>query len=98
MTPVIFKRELEGNGVYAAFPTLPGDNSPYTMACYAHIGQHSIVCEQYVRETKSAKPVEYASLLKELRQIGYDDLVIRRRMSRADFLARKAALNGEDAS
>lgn len=90
MTPVIFKKE---NGdVFAAFPTLPGDMSPATMTCYAHIGQHSAAHMRYVSNAKPAKPAEYAELLRELVEIGYDDLVIVRRMTRAHYNARKAEL------
>ncbi len=89
MTPVIFKKESGGAQVYAAFPTIAGNDNPQTMACYAHIGQHGIADAGYVRETKPAKPSEYADLLAELRAIGYDDLVIRHRLTRADYLARR---------
>jgi hypothetical protein len=89
MTPVIFKK-CEGE-VTAVFPTLPGDMSEYTMTCYAHVGQHGIAHEQWVRSAKPAKPSEYADLLRELRGIGYDDLVIRKRLNPdRDRAARKA--------
>ena len=80
MTPVIFKK-CEGE-VTAVFPTLPGavgDN--YTMTCYAHVGQHGIASEAWVRGAKPAKESEYIDLLAELIRIGYDDLVIRRRLN-----------------
>lgn len=35
-----------------------------------------------VNKTKLATPTEYAPLLSELKSIGYDNLVIRKRMAR----------------
>lgn len=89
-TPVIFKK-FEGE-VTALFPTIPGNNSPATMTCYAHIGQHGIADQMWAALAKPARPDEYADLLEELQSIGYDDLVIRRRMSRRDYETRKAEL------
>ena len=88
---VIFKKH-DGE-VFAAFPTLLGDMSPYTMCGYAHIGQHGAYCMSYVADAKPAKPEEYAPLLAELTQI-YDDceLVIARKMAQADLEIRKAEL------
>lgn len=88
MTPVIFKLDSDG-GVFAAFPAVAGNMNPQTMACYAHVGQHGTADSGYVRDAKPAKPHEYVGLLVELRSIGYDDLVIRRRLTRADYLARR---------
>lgn len=80
MTPVIFKK-CEGE-VTAVFPTLPGAvGDEYSMTCYAHVGQHGIASEEWVRGAKLAKEREYTALLQELIQIGYDDLVIRRRLN-----------------
>jgi hypothetical protein len=89
VTPVIFKYDKGSRDVFAAFPTLAGDMNPATMTSYAHLGQHSAASMDYVAECKPAAPADYAPLLKELRAIGYDDLVIRRRMTRADFLERE---------
>lgn len=88
MTPVIFKRDSDG-GVFAAFPTLAGNMNPCTMACYAHIGQHGAADADYVRNAKPATVKEYANLLSELKSIGYDDLVIRRRVMRRDYYVRR---------
>lgn len=88
-TPTIFKKD-EG-GVFAAFPTLAGDMDPATMTSYAHVGQHSSAHMNFVRSAKAAKPAEYASLLSELKQIGYNPKVITR-MTRGHFNSRKDAL------
>lgn len=94
MTPVIFKLEHgpHARGAFAVFPTLPGTMNPDTMTCYAHIGQHGSCCSQYVREAKPAKPADYADLIKELKSIGYDDLLICRRMTRKHYEQRLANL------
>jgi len=89
-TPVIFKRE--GHDVCAFFPTLPGDMNPATMSCYAHVGQHGAADMAYVSNCRPARPHEYADLLAELQRIGYDDLIIRRRMTRRDYETRASEL------
>lgn len=89
-TPVLF-RKFEGE-VTAVFPTIPGDNDPLTMTCYAHIGQHGSAHEAWVRQAKPAVPTEYADLLEELQSIGYSNLVIRKRLSRRDRQARMREL------
>ncbi|WP_280426775.1 hypothetical protein [Nocardia carnea] len=38
---------------------------------YAHVGQHTWVHEQWVKEQRPATPEEYAPLLAELRSMGY---------------------------
>lgn len=89
-TPVIFKASPDGE-VTAFFPTLPGDMSPSTCACYSHIGQHSGADVLYAASLRPATPAEYADLWRELTQIGYS-LVTRRRFSQADQAAREEAL------
>lgn len=71
-TPVIFRAERKGvdkGEVTAVFPTLCGTCDPNTFTVYAHIGQHSSGSPEWYRETRAAKPAEYASLLRELRSI-----------------------------
>lgn len=92
MAKVIFKLEKSGD-VFAAFPEFPGDMNPANMCSYAHVGQHGAASMHYVADCKPATPEQYAALLKELVAIGYDDLRIVRKMSRADFQARKDDLN-----
>ncbi len=93
-TPVIFRVESEGRGeVLAVFPDQPGTRALDSMLCYAHVGQHSHCTEGYVRQrTRPATEAESADLLRELRSLHpqpYDDLVIRRRISRKDYETRK---------
>ncbi len=68
-TLVIFRKSKDE--VTALFPLEPGDMSPATMTCYAHVGQHGVADMLWPRQTKLAKPSEYRSLAKELRKIGY---------------------------
>lgn len=88
MTPVIFRKDIFG--VTAVFPTLAGTNA-HDMTCYARIGQHSSCSKAWYNTTKPACASEFADLLNELEQIGYDDLKIVKRITRAHFDARKAA-------
>jgi len=92
-TPTIFKKDRDGGGVFAAFPTLPGDDNPATMMAYAHVGQHSAAHMNYVSSAKPAKPAEYASLLSELKSIGYNPKIMQK-MTQAHYQARKATLKG----
>jgi hypothetical protein len=56
----------------AVFPTIPGSVSdPYSMSCYARVGQHSSCSWEWYRETRPAKPEDYASLKRELESAPY---------------------------
>ena len=75
MTPIIFRKFNEGGDVLALFPTLDAGNGHCTS--YQHIGQHSGADYDGCLEiTEQATVIEYASLLQELKFIGYDDLRI----------------------
>jgi hypothetical protein len=76
-TKVILRKWLTqfDNLIIALFPEIPAD--VYGMHCtsYEHIGQHGAADYQHViQNTNPALPREYADLLAELREIGYDDL------------------------
>lgn len=90
-TKVIFKIERnKGAEVVAFFPAWAGDSNPYrTCTCYAHMGQHSAASLEYARSLRPATPEEYAPLLREMVQVGYDDLRIVRRFTRWDLEERK---------
>ena len=73
-TKVIFKKEKEGNTVFAFFPDMLYNVELYgkdMKTCYAHLGQHSACLEEYAGECEEAKYNEYADLLKELVRQGY---------------------------
>ena len=86
LMPIIFRAERSGDfkgDVTAVFPTITERAGFLT---YAHIGQHSAGSLGWYRQTRAAKPAEYADLLRELRRIYEADgdcrLVVRQRMSR----------------
>ena len=73
-TPVIFRKETNfRDEIVAFFPSLPGDHTPFTCSCYAHIGQHGTAHKDYyTQNTSPATPDEYKDLQDELESIGYD--------------------------
>ena len=80
MTQRVIFRKWKGCGdVIAFFPDQV--DGPY-IGSYQHIGQHGNAAYPHP-QTVAAKPQEYASLLSELRQIGYDDLRIVTRVTRS---------------
>jgi hypothetical protein len=88
-TIAVFRVDKEDN-VFALFPEeLAGD--PDLCSCYQHIGQH---CAAYyygcIRQSRPAKPEEYADLAEELRRIGYN-LDIRKRVGYKIHEARRLA-------
>lgn len=67
-TKVIFRME---NGHPVAFFPEEKYNDEFIW-CYAHVGQHSGACKDYMDELQPATPEEYQDLLDELISIGYD--------------------------
>jgi hypothetical protein len=77
-TKVIFRIWPDGE-VIALFPQIAGDSNGYECMSYLHIGQHGGASTQIVlRQTKLARPKEYAPLLRELRRIGYNVRIAKR--------------------
>ena len=72
-TIVIFKMEGDkgDKSPVAFFPTLPGDNDPYTCTAYARVGQHCSASKAYYLDLESAKPEQFAPLKTELESLGY---------------------------
>lgn len=91
--PVIFRKFKDEGDIIAIFPTLPGTNDPSTCLSYQHIGQHGSCMGTLTSVTTLAKPSEYQSLLKELRSIGYRDLIIKKKSTHRDYLIRKAEID-----
>ena len=60
-------------GVFAVFPNLVADYDG-NITSYAHIGQHSAMCPEYIEITKSKEALEdeYKPLKEELESIGYN--------------------------
>jgi len=101
IVPVLFRAEKSGDfkgDVTAVFPTLPGTNDPWTMTCYAHVGQHGTCSKDWYWTTRAAKPAEYAPLLAELKRIYENDpgeparLKVVQRLTPAYDRERRAAL------
>lgn len=76
-TPVLFRMDKpkDGGQAFALFPTIEG--SPGYCTCYQHVGQHSSAAYTLcIGDSRRATPEEYADLLAELVDYGYDDLKI----------------------
>lgn len=82
---VIFRKE-RGGSIVAVLPYEIADLSG-NMTSYAHIGQHSAMSPDYLRDTTPAREDEYRELLDELVSIGYDPK-IRRRVNWGEYSAR----------
>lgn len=84
MTPVIFRRFKDNGDVIALFPTIPSDPDGVYITSYQHVGQHGSASYHgvMVNSFPLYEPYEYAELLAELKNQGYDDLKIYRRASR----------------
>lgn len=82
-TTVIFRKYPDGE-IIALFPLMPDSAvslEPLIMS-YLHIGQHGGANYQVVlSQTTPATPAEYGDLAKELEEVGYENLVIRKRIS-----------------
>lgn len=51
------------------------DGKRWVRMCYAHMGQHS-ECYNNITHRKRASKEEYEPLLKELKAIGYENIII----------------------
>ena len=93
MTSVIFRIEDDGE-ILAVFPFVP---SSCSVVVYSHNGQHSSADGTYIRDcTKPAAASDYASLLSELRSMGYKDLSILDRYPTHGEISRRRASNPEN--
>lgn len=78
--------------VIALFPAIPATYTGRYCTSYMHIGQHSAASYHgCIAQTRPATASEYAPLLKELRAIGYDNLVIRKRYTQTEEHANENA-------
>jgi hypothetical protein len=92
-TVVVFRMDREGV-VFALFPDLPADYQGVYCTCYQHIGQHC-AADYYgcIRHSRPATPTEFADLLAELTQRGYE-MTIKRRASSAMHDRRRQLVKG----
>ena len=74
---VIFRKFPEGD-VVALLPEC--EANPGQVVCYQHVGQHGEADRNIAQWTLPATEAEYASLLRELHAIGYEDLRVAKRM------------------
>lgn len=83
-TRVLFRKSRDGE-ITAVFPDQR--ETSHMFACYAHVGQHGLCDEAWVREsTGCAKPAEYAALKAELEAEPYGyELVVMARIDRSCF-------------
>ena len=78
-TRVVFRRYPDGQ-VIALFPDIPWSGRRGETTSYMHVGQHGAADYSHVvATTKPATGKEYAGLLDELRQTGYDNMRIVKR-------------------
>ncbi len=78
-TKVKFVFHEENQDLFAVFTedSRIGADKVKLFNSYAHIGQHSEACEEYIAECRNATPEEYKELFNELEnQIGYNLEVI----------------------
>ena len=81
-TPVLFRVwKTDHTDIFALFPTIQAVG--YEVTSYQHVGGHGAAdCDLCIRNSRPATPEEYSDLLAELRGIGYDPTVVKRRTSR----------------
>ncbi len=80
MTRVVFRRYSDGQ-IIALFPDVPWSGRLGEVASYMHIGQHGAADYRHVvATTKPATEKESAGLLNELRQVGYNNIRVIKRI------------------
>ena len=93
--PVLFRMAKDEHGEYltAVFPRQLGTDDPWSMGCYAHVGQHGSCSTDWYRTTWPAKPEQYTDLAAELQSKPYEYVLqIRSRITQADYEFRREAL------
>jgi|WetSurMetagenome_2_1015567.scaffolds.fasta_scaffold120001_4 hypothetical protein len=89
-TVVVFRKFKDGyKEVIALFPRIPEDLHGNFCMSYMHVGQHGGADPGIVSTTTPAKPAEYAALLKELKSLGYNDIVVHSRVTADDNETRR---------
>jgi len=74
-TKVIFYNERINHTVLAVFPELPADFNGYrndNITCYSHVGQHSEMGPEYVKDFEMSNEGEQNELFHELESMGYN--------------------------
>ena len=79
ITKVIFRKYKSNGDILAVFPEHAGTNHPSTCSCYERVGQHGTMAVSFMAPyTVPATKRKYASLKRELEQIGYNLKVVKR--------------------
>jgi hypothetical protein len=86
-------RKYKGE-ILAVFPYEISSN--YSVTCYAHVGQHCSCIWNINQFSKSAKPEEYKYLLNELKSLGYELAIIKKRNHRRFLIANDEYLKQRD--
>lgn len=86
--PVVFRKFKDYGNIIALFPTLEWNDVVSECTSYMRIGQHGAFNLDGLSNTVLATEEEYADLLEELESIGYDNLVIYKRIQKWMFFAR----------
>lgn len=80
MTRVVFRRYSDGQ-IIALFPDVPWSGRRNEITSYMHLGQHGAADYRHVvTTTKPATEKESAGLLNELRQVGYNNIRVIKRI------------------
>ena len=87
-TTVIFRTYVKSGYVIAYFPELPANRHGDLCMSYMHVGQHGSAYAGPLPNTRPSLPWEIEPLLKELKSIGYDNLVIRKKFTHKHQLTR----------
>lgn len=81
---VVFRVWKDSEDVIALFKNVP-ETKPGTVLSYEHVGQHGAADYKGVlKDTRKAKPAEFAPLKKELEQIGYTVTVVSESVNEED--------------
>ncbi len=80
MIKVKFIKEIntytKENEILAVFPEIFENQQKTEILCYTHQGQHSSVSLDYIKHKRKANKEEYFPLLNELKNIGYNNLIV----------------------
>jgi hypothetical protein len=78
-TDVMFRKNKATKEIEAFFPYEIQDPKG-NILCYAHLGQHSSACYDYLLfQTKPVKDNEFSNLFHELISLGYNLKIVKRR-------------------
>ena len=75
---VVFRKFADGS-VIALFPEEPWCR--LTITSYMHVGQHGGACPSIVSITRPTTSEEYGPLFKELENMGYENLKVRKNLN-----------------